>query len=148
MMLIARETTNPIRINAKTASSIMRNFARCDKGMVSAHCLTKIFLSLSNEGEAPAGSALVQAVSTGSRRRRYLSTGLVAQVLWVNSAPVQAKARRAGPKAPSQVAMPIELNVGEEIRMRNSTWPTKLGELVPLRKRLTITMFSRPLSSF
>ena len=35
MMLIARETTNPIRINAKTDSIIMRNFARCDKGMVS-----------------------------------------------------------------------------------------------------------------
>jgi len=35
MMLMARETTNPIRIKAKTDSIIMRNFARCDKGMVS-----------------------------------------------------------------------------------------------------------------
>ena len=35
MMLIARETTNEMMIKARIASSIIRNFARCERGTVS-----------------------------------------------------------------------------------------------------------------
>jgi len=35
MILIARETTNEMMIKARIASSIIRNFARCERGTVS-----------------------------------------------------------------------------------------------------------------
>src|SRR5512135_1826578 len=66
-------------------------------------------ISLSNEAEALAASALAQAASPGSHHRRYLSTGCAAQVLRVNPVPEQARVRLAGQKAPSPVARPMEL---------------------------------------